>query len=512
MAATLTPVASLEAGLRNLDFDALVLIVGAFDDAIPAPVRATVAAAVQIDAAVKSTVTLHYAETVHSRRLIISPTGPLFRDQDDVRRIADAAAAGVRRARDAGAKRPLLHLCGVPEEGDYENALAVALLGAFDALWEPLEARESLGETVCEPVETLGAVMDAATVRWVESVEIGRRIARDIGGTEPERMTPIRMAELCHGFFSGTRVHLEIEDDLSAYPLASAVARASMAVARHHPRIIRLVYEGAGPIEQTLLFAGKGLSYDTGGADIKAGGHMAGMSRDKGGGAAVAGFFAAAAQLQPAGVRLIAEIGAVRNSVGADSFVSDEIIKSHAGVRVRIGNTDAEGRLVLADCLSHLRQAALREDNPRMFSVATLTGHSYRAVGPYSIAMDNGPARALQIARSLETVGDLWGDPFAISRLRREDFQMVRPRTRADDVLSCNNLPSTGTPRGHQFPMAFLVRASGLEQHGRGSGQPLPYTHIDIGGSGVAGGDWQHGRPTAAPVLALAARFFTDAG
>ena len=61
--------------------------------------------------------------------------------------------------------------------------------------------------------------------------------------------------------------------------------------------------------------------------------------------------------------------------------------------------------------------------------------------------------------------------------------------------------------RGHQFPMAFLSIASGLEAHGSDSEQPLPFTHIDIAGSGVENGDWQHGKPSAAPVAALAARY-----
>ena len=257
-------------------------------------------------------------------------------------------------------------------------------------------------------------------------------------------------------------------------------------------------------MKRTLLFAGKGVTYDTGGADIKAGGVMAGMSRDKGGAAAVAGFVHAVAMLAPKGTRVIAELGVVRNSVGAESFVTDEIITSHAGVRVRIGNTDAEGRLVLADLLSHLRVRALEESTPHLFSVATLTGHAYRAVGQYSIAIDNRPARAAGIAQRLAAEGDLWGDPFDVSRLRREDWHFVRPRTKADDVLSCNNAPSSATARGHQFPMAFLAIASGIAPHcHRDAERGLPYTHIDIGGSAVENSDWQHGVPTAAPIVAL---------
>jgi leucyl aminopeptidase len=276
-----------------------------------------------------------------------------------------------------------------------------------------------------------------------------------------------------------------------------------MEVERHRPRIVRLEYTGEGPIERTLLFAGKGITFDTGGADLKTGGSMAGMSRDKGGAAAVAGLMRAVAALRPRGIRVVAELGCVRNSIGADAYVADEIVRSHAGVRVRIGNTDAEGRMVLADLLSHLRERARDCEGPLLFSVATLTGHALRAAGPYNIALDNVHARDQGIARTLGEVGDLFGDPFEVSRLRREDWDFVKPRTRADDLLQCNNAPSTMTNRGHQFPMAFLAIAAGLDQHGKGAAEPLAFTHIDIGGSACEGSDWQHGRPTGRPVVGL---------
>lgn len=131
------------------------------------------------------------------------------------------------------------------------------------------------------------------------------------------------------------------------YPLLHAVARASLPVPRHHPRVIRLEYRGSGPIERRVFFAGKGVTYDTGGADIKAGGIMAGMKRDKGGAAAAAGFMQAVAQLKPANLHAIAYLGMVRNSVGSEAYVADEIITSHAGKRVLVVNTDAEGRMVM---------------------------------------------------------------------------------------------------------------------------------------------------------------------
>lgn len=475
----------------------------------------TFATMAQVDQRVGKQVVLVHAAAAPGQRLVIAPTGPLERDYDDVRRYADAAEKAIRVACDAGSRRPALVVVKPDSLSQYQHAAQVAYLAACQALWQPLEARERLVEAEIEPVEFIG--MQGVTedeANWLNAVEEGRRLARDLCGTNPERMSAIRFAEYCVEAFKDVPVQVEVlgpEDNIQqTYPLLFSVARASMDVARHHPRVVRLHYKPEGTVKQTLLFAGKGVVYDTGGADLKTDGHMAGMSRDKGGAAAVAGFVKTVGRLAPKGLEVIAELGLVRNSIGADALVADEIIRCHAGVDVRIGNTDAEGRLVLADLLSHLREDALQREHVELFSIATLTGHAARAVGPYTALVSNGPAHAQGKATRLSAIGDNFGDPCEISRSRREDFAFVAPRSAADDVLSSNNAASAVTARGHQFPQAFLTIASGLDKHGINSQHPLAYTHIDIAGSGVQGGDWQHGKPSGAPVLCLAARYLLD--
>jgi len=488
-------------------FDAVVMVAASEQTGF-FPVDTALARARALDARVGRDVLLLAVPELAGGRLIHAPTGPIGRDHDDVRRVGDAARLALQRARDAGAKRPLLAVVGAER---FEQAESVALLGALAGLWVPLEAREAHGEDRFETIEAIGLVSARAEqlVRNVRALEAGRRLARDLCGTEPERMRPEAFAAACVDAFAESSIAVRVIEDLDTlsyqYPLLMAVARASLAVERHRPRVITLEYSGKGPIEHTVFIAGKGLTYDSGGADLKVGGHMAGMSRDKGGAAAVCGLMLALHELAPERLRVVGELGVLRNSIGPDSYVSDEIITSHAGVRVRIGNTDAEGRLVLADLLSHLRVSALDAVDPRILSLATLTGHATRAVGPYSIAIENGPAQKRGIARRLAELGDEWGDPFELSRLRREDYDFIAPRSLAEDVLSANTVPSVQTPRGHQYPTAFLNVASGLAQHGGAAARPLPFTHIDLGGSGTENLDWQHGRPTAAPVVALAA-------
>merc|ERR1712071_402924 len=149
--------------------------------------------------------------------------------------------------------------------------------------------------------------------------------------------------------------------------LFAAVDRCASGVSRHAGRIIYLRYKGSASAEKTVYLVGKGVTYDTGGADIKAGGVMAGMHRDKCGSAAVAAFMKVVAELQPKNI---------------------------------------EGRMAMSDVLCKLKEEAVNAVNPQLMTIATLTGHACLAVGePYSIIMDNGPAARLDVAKQVQHSG-----------------------------------------------------------------------------------------------------------
>lgn len=499
------------------DYDALVVVASDLGN-LPAEIADTVAAAQRVNAKVASSTQVLLCDKAPGQRLILAPTGPLHRDFDDVRRFYDAARSAAAAAVDAGAKKPLLWVPAAPQAqaqaNDFAHAVEAVWFGFAQGIWQPLEAREHFGDEV-EGIQQVGLIRTAAlsaetSAEWLQAVEAGRRVARDLCGTEPERMAPLRFAEYCQKAFANSPVKVTVIDDKPQleheYPLLAAVGRASFGT-HQRPCVIRLEYTPEGAVEQTLMLVGKGITYDTGGADLKTGGHMAGMSRDKGGAAGVAGFVKAVAGIRPQGVKVVAELAVVRNNIGALAFVSDEIIVGRSGVRVRIGNTDAEGRLVMADCLAKLVSEAAGETKPSVYTVATLTGHAALAKGPYTALVPNKAARQGGFVDALLNAGELWCDPAELSPSRREDFDFVRGRTKADDLLSSNNGPSATTRRGHQFPMAFLHEVAGLNKHDASSSQPIPYVHIDIAGSGVEGGDWQHGKPTATPVLAFAGAF-----
>lgn len=451
-----------------------------------------------------------------NKSLVHAPTGPVNRDYDDVRRYYDAAVNGIKRALKAGSESPIL--VTMPGE-TFTNAWSVSLLGALHQLYVPLELREARPDKK-QKVKQLGVVVlnDSCNLEYVKAIDSGRYVCRDIGGSDPERMAAPRVEEYLRELFKDPKspvkvtVIKDVKEFETKYPLYAAVNRCSRAIDRHAGRIIDLEYVPEGPIEETVLLVGKGVTYDTGGADVKAGGHMAGMSRDKCGAAAVAGFFQTLAKLKPKGIKVLGTMAMVRNSVGAEGYVADEIITSAAGTRVRVGNTDAEGRMAMADAIHHMKQRALNDDQiplnkAHIVTIATLTGHAIIAMGPaYSIVVDNGPAAKVKFSQKIQEAGHDMGDPFEVSTLRREDYEFTNAKSEYADVLQCNNVPSSGTPRGHQFPAAFLIRAAGLDKHGTDSTKPIRYSHFDIGGSS---GDFPL-VPTGAPLVAMVSHFLKD--
>lgn len=500
---TFVDVQDNDAIFEGAGWDALIVVTPSIDAIDIDEISLLARHGAKVDARVGRSATLLFAPGLAGGRLIVAPVLGHDQDVEDVRIYAEAARQGIALAKDAGARQPLL-IISPSNAQQYRQSLAVAALACGQELWQALELREAVALT--DGIDTIGLLVSDVQAKVLNAIEAGRHLARDLCGTEPERMSAPAFAQYCLEAYQDSGLSVSVIEDRDVlerdYPLLSAVGRSSFAVSRHQPRVVKVEYCADDEITRSYFFAGKGVVYDTGGADIKVGGGMAGMSRDKGGAAAIAGLMKTLAILKPKGIRVVAELGLVRNSIGSEAFVTDEIISSHAGVRVRIGNTDAEGRLVLADLLSHLRIKAANAVAPQLFSVATLTGHVVRCYGNYTAVVENAVARSQRVAEQLQEVSEAWAEPIEVSRLRREDYKMLIDPSAAADIVSSNNAPSSVTARGHQYPAAFLLKASGLQAHGLMSDKPLAYTHVDIAGSATEGSPL-YGKPTAAPLVGL---------
>jgi leucyl aminopeptidase len=200
-------------------------------------------------------------------------------------------------------------------------------------------------------------------------------LARDLINTPAADLGPAELAaaagEVAERFDAGFRA-LEGEALLEHnYPAVHAVGQASS----RPPRVIEVVW--GAPDAPKLTLVGKGVCFDTGGLDLKTASNMQLMKKDMGGAAVTLGLAQAIMALAfPVRLRLL--IGAVENSVSGNSFRPGDVLRTRKGLTVEIGNTDAEGRLVLADLLAE----ADRERPALLIDCATLTGAARVALGP----------------------------------------------------------------------------------------------------------------------------------
>lgn len=200
-------------------------------------------------------------------------------------------------------------------------------------------------------------------------------LARDLVNTPANDLGPAEIEAVIRelGQACDATVASVVGDDLLArnFPMIHAVGRASP----RQPRLVDLVWGDPGHPKVTLV--GKGVAFDTGGLDLKPSAGMLLMKKDMGGAAAA---IAAARMIILAGlpVRLRLLVPAVENAVSGSSFRPGDVLPSRKGISVEIGNTDAEGRLILADAL-----ALADEEAPELLiDYATLTGAARVALGP----------------------------------------------------------------------------------------------------------------------------------
>jgi leucyl aminopeptidase len=158
------------------------------------------------------------------------------------------------------------------------------------------------------------------------------------------------------------------------------------------PRLIIVEYKGNPTSKETIALVGKGITFDTGGTNLKPTGYLETMRTDMGGAGTVLGAFKAAVQLQLK-KNLLLVIPAAENSLSSKSYKPGDIYYSHKGLSVEIGNTDAEGRLVLADAISYVQN---HYRVTQIIDVATLTGACLVALGPSLIAMCGNDTKAKQ--------------------------------------------------------------------------------------------------------------------
>jgi len=404
------------------------------------------------------TVVLHTNGASTARRVVVAGVGK--RAEVDADAVRTAAAAVARRLRDVGGTLAWTLDDSLPLSLD-EQARAVVegtLLGAYSpGRWKT----EQKGGKQIERIVLYGAgdgvdetAGRAATVsKWVNW-------ARDLANSPPNELTPEDLAERA-AQLAGPNLKVGALDPQQIDELGmgalSAVGRASA----NGPRLIVLRYEPPNARSDVVLgLVGKAITFDAGGISLKPALKMYDMKGDMAGGAAVIAGTAAAAELHLP-VRILTVVAAAENLVSGNSFRPGDILRAANGKTIEITNTDAEGRLVLADALWYAR----REGATNVLDFATLTGAMEVALGDlYAGLFANDDAWRNDILAAAEASGDhTW--PFPLHRRYRRYVDSTYA-----DMKNSSELRQAGAVLAAEFLKEF-------------SGEG-PWGHIDMAGPG----------------------------
>lgn len=234
-----------------------------------------------------------------------------------------------------------------------------------------------------QTIDILVKKLDENTIKTFEDAVIlsnSVNMVRDFVNTTPEDFYPKVMAKHAKKIANDNNLNIKVLDneyfDEFNMGAISAVSRAS----RHKPRLIHATYKPK-EAKQKIVLVGKGLTYDSGGLSLKPSDFMVTMKSDKSGGCAVLGIINAAAKMNLP-IEIHAVIGAVENMIGGDAYKPDDVLTARNGKTIEVRNTDAEGRLVLADCLCYAQDEI--KDIDLIIDYATLTGACVVGVGHYT--------------------------------------------------------------------------------------------------------------------------------
>ncbi len=422
---------------------------------------------------------------LRARRLLLVGTGKTGKlGVLEMRRLAGAAARQLK----AKGLRTIAFF--PPPELAPSNALKAIITGVHGANFDPGKYRSDRKPDAPQ-IETVTLILESNMEAQRERLELAMRMGEAIGAAqnfarelinEPSnQLTPTVLARRAQEMARECGLECELIDEKRARELKMG---AFLSVARgsaEPPVMIVLRYNGApngtGPV---LAFVGKGITFDTGGISIKPADGMEKMKYDMAGGATMLGTMRALAQLKPR-LNLIAIIPATENMPGGRAQKPGDVQRSMSGKTIEVLNTDAEGRMVLADGLTYARQLGATH----LIDAATLTGAVSVALGTVHVGVfANDDNFFQQFAKATETAGEkMW-------RLPLDDEYFEQIRGTVGDILN------TGGRYGGAITAAMFLKEFVDE---------TPWIHLDIAGTGWLDSDkaWLAKGPSAVALPSL---------
>ncbi len=436
---------------------------------------------------------LIYLPGASGSRVLLVGTGtgeeaPAKREAAARAAVRRAAAVAARRAKALGTGAVTFAmpaaLRGGLGAGDFAQ---VAVEGLAQGAWQFDELKSPNGEKK-PPVGAVTVAVEPGEEQAArggfalgQAVAEGQALTRRLQFLPPNTCTPAYLAETAqqlartHGFTVTVLDREQMKKE--GMGAALAVAQGSQT----EPRFIVLEYRGAADAAP-LALVGKGVTFDTGGISIKPAAQMEEMKYDMSGAAAVLGAFEALGRVKPR-LNVIGAIPSADNMPGGSAYRPADVVKSHSGKTIEIVNTDAEGRLLLADALSYVR----RYKPAAVLDAATLTGAAVIVLGHAASAiMGNDEALLEEVRRAGDRAGEcVWPLPMY------DDYRDLIK----SDIADMKN--SGGRPAGTITAAWFL----------REFADGYPWVHIDVAGTAYTDAD---SPPQAKGPAAVPTRLFVE--
>ncbi len=316
-------------------------------------------------------------------------------------------------------------------------------------------------------IQTLTLLNDNATAinkifKIHDNTVEGVFLARNFVNEPPNILYPESFAKRIKNELKPLGVTVEILDDKKMEKLGMGAALAVGKGSERKPRMVIMKWNGDSKSDKVVSFVGKGVTFDTGGISIKPGANMHEMKMDMGGAAAVVGVMKAVA-LNNVKKNIISIVGLAENMPSHNAYRPGDIITSYAGKTIEVLNTDAEGRLVLADALSYIQTTYKPEI---IIDLATLTGAMMVALGHEycgAFVNDNTMWSALENA-STRTGEKLWRMP--LDKVWREEME--------SETADIQNMAKSGRLAGACTAAGFLEHF--IEKDSK-------WAHLDIAGT-----------------------------
>ena len=431
---------------------------------------------------------VHTAPKSRAARVVVVGLGA--REDVTLENVRRAASAGLRRARDLGARHVAIDLLADKLDARQRAHATVegAVLGTYTFERYKREKSDKAVERLTLVAPDAGD-RRAATggARTGELFAEATWFARDLVNGPANEITPTHLAAVASEVAREAKLGVKIYDRAECDAMGMGAFLAVAAGSQQPPKFIHLTYKPGGRTRRRIAIIGKGITFDAGGLDLKTAEGMLRMKDDMSGAAAVLGVMRALPELAPP-VEVHGLIAAPENMPSGSAFRPGDVLRAMNGTTIEIGNTDAEGRLTLADALAY---AAKHVKPDEAIDLATLTGACVVALGRTTCGLFGTPEPWVQLVQAIaDRAGDrCWPMPL---------FEDYREQLRSEIADMMN---TGGRPAGSITAAIFLKEFTG----------GLPWAHLDIAGTSWSDESrpFQPKGPIAAGIRTIAELAFT---